>query len=265
MDADEELLEENTNYMDAYFLGTVSGRAKCPEGVDLAELRPEYEKAHKSSQDYQFRHPLVMTAVTVQSRLPLRVLHKSCNKDYAIYCIHIISSFDLYQVFRRVYDKWFVPNECYIAYGSFVAQLIGCWEEGSPKRVDSVLQIHAELCTQVRRRCRKVLDGVDLLDPSSNPARCHGMFELLPTFATAVIVIDTEDWAKDGVLFVRTLDPGGLERWPVSKGERRPEGTRLGVEEAVGIVSQMQRDIETSDEKARRLAPVLYRNFPGFE
>jgi hypothetical protein len=82
-------------------------------------------------------------------------------------------------------------------------------------------------------------------------ARCHANFELLPTCRATLIVLDKRNWKKERVLHVLVADTNESKR------------IRISLEEAVEFVLQMQRENETEDQKARRLAPALYRVYPG--
>lgn len=107
MDSDEECLEENANVMDAYYLRPVFDSI-LQELIILPDFSQEYEKSHKSSQHYFFRNATVPTPTTFQTRLPLKTLHKPCNKVCAIYCTPKLPSSGehcLCQLFRAVREN----------------------------------------------------------------------------------------------------------------------------------------------------------------
>jgi hypothetical protein len=68
-------------------------------------------------------------------------------------------------------------------------------------------------------------------------------------------MIDKEDWERDGVLLVRTSDEEGLKTWPLPSNQAHGDGIRMMLWGAVAAVLAMQREVETVDERALRLAP----------
>jgi len=257
--------ENNSNVMSAYVLRPC---ADAEEAKIYLPARSEYERSHKTTQDYQFYKPLIMVSRTLQTRLSLNMLHKSCNKACAMYCIPKLPYFGPVDstcrasLFRAVYDQWFVPDESCISFGTFAAQLIGCWEDTSPKEVEDLIGMHEEYCAQVKRR-HKVLDGLDSQEPSSTlQVKHHSSFELLPTFSAFIIIVDKDNWREEGVLLARTSDEESLVKWPVGKGlvsEERVQ--RLSLDKAVEFVLLIQRESETEFQKALRLATVVYRPY----
>jgi len=241
------------------------------EASDPPADRRDSERHHKTMLDYTFQKPLIMTPDVIKTRLPLEMIHESCNKACALYCIPNIpyagplASTARNVIFREVYNTWYVQNESCIVFGTFAAQLIGCWDDSSPKDVDGILKFHSELCTQVSVR-EKVLDDIDGLKTDNSPeVKCHHNFGLTPSFCAVVIIIDKEDWKNEGVLLVRTSDEKGLKTWPAvsSQGREQTESTisekgmRLQLHEAVKYVLRMQLEVETQEEKALRLAPEV--------
>jgi hypothetical protein len=158
-----------------------------------------------------------------------------------------------------------MPNECCIAYGAFVAHFIGCGEEDSLKDVKKILKTHKQFCEQVGKR-QKTLDEIDALLPSTlREVDCHSNFQMTPSFRSAIIIIDKEDWSNEGVLFVRTAYKEGLELWPIVAREEHGQdavegygkGIRMILLDAVDLVIQMQLDIETEEQKALNQAPLV--------
>ena len=257
--------ENNGNVRSAYI---VRPCADAEEAKIYLPARSDYERSHKTTQDYQFYKPLIMASRTLQTRLSLNMLHKSCNKACAIYCIPNLPYFGTVDstcrasLFRAVYDQWFVPNESCIVFGRFAAQLIGCWEDTSPKEVEDLIRMHEEYCAQVKLR-HKVLDTIDLQESSTTlQAKHHSSFELLPTFSAFVIIVDKDNWRAEGVILARTSDQESLTKWPVGKGlvsEERVQ--RLSLDKAVEFVLRLQYESETESQKALRLATVVYRPY----
>lgn len=168
-------------------------------------------------------------------------------------------------LFQEVYATWYMPNERYIAYGAFPTQFIGSWEKDSPNDVDGILETHKQLCEQVEKRQKK-LDEIDVLLPSTlREVSCHSNFEMTPSFRSAVIIIDKEDWMNEGVLFVRTQYKEGLELWPIIPSDAQGQNESIGYEkgarmtlvDAVDLVIQMQLDVETEEQKYLNQAPLV--------
>ncbi|KAH7393581.1 hypothetical protein BKA64DRAFT_676532 [Cadophora sp. MPI-SDFR-AT-0126] len=239
----------------------MGGRYKSVGPVLAALYRPEEESGHRRVQESQWYQPLLLKSTTLDSRLPLTKIHRSCNKACAIYYIpriHIgMSGF-----WRTVYNKWLVPNESDIEFGTFFAHFIACWDEDSPKQPDAILAAHKKLCEQVDSR-QKVLDEIDVEEIQSF-TKWHEYFELGLSFRSIVIVVDKEDWKNDGVLLLRTSDPEGLAKWPIAVTDETIQtglntdgiiGTRVGLEGAMDVVLEMHRQSETETQKARRLKP----------
>lgn len=82
---------------------------------------------------------------------------------------------------------------------------VAFWDEESPKGIKGILGCHGKLCGQVEERMR-LLDEIDRaeIEPFTE---WHEYFELGLSFRSVVIVIDKEDWERDGVLLVRTSYP----------------------------------------------------------
>ena len=82
------------------------------------------------------------------------------------------------------------PCDTQTLWDVFATQFISCLDKGSPADIDENLELHMELCRPVEER-RKVLDDIDVLEPSSlQKVRCHGNFECMESFRAVVIVID---------------------------------------------------------------------------
>ncbi|KAG4412449.1 hypothetical protein IFR04_014413 [Cadophora malorum] len=239
----------------------MGGRYQSVGPVLAAIYRPEEESGHRRVQESQWYQPLVMKSSTFDSRLPLTEIHQACNKACAIYCIpkiHIgMSGF-----WRAVYNKWFVPNEVDIEFGTFFAQFIACWDDDSAKQPDAILTAHKKLCEQVESR-QKILDEIDAeeIEPFTE---WHEYFELGLSFRSAVIVVDREDWENDGVLLLRTSDTEGLAKWPIDVNDEKIQAglgvdggavTRLSLESAIDVLLEMYRQSESESQKARRLKP----------
>lgn len=197
MSSNEDYEEEDTSLINAYSTKPTYGEGLPRSDTSWREYR---EPPHKYMMYHSFAiRPLVMTPELLDSRMPLTTLHKFCNKGCAMYCIPNISRSSVYILFHEVYTTWHMPDECCIAYGAFVAQFIGCWKEDSPGDVEEILETHKQLCEQVGKR-QKTLDGIDVLLPSTlREVNCHSNFEMTPSFRSAIIVIDKEDWSNEGV------------------------------------------------------------------
>ncbi|PVH72659.1 hypothetical protein DL98DRAFT_520387 [Cadophora sp. DSE1049] len=239
----------------------MGGRYQAVGPVLAAIYRPEEESGHRRVQESQWYQPLLMKSTTLDSRLPLTKIHQSCNKACAIYCIpkiHIgMSGF-----WRAVYNKWLVPNEVDIEFGTFFAQFIACWDKDSPKLSDRILAVHRKLCEQVDSR-QKVLDEIDAeeIEPFT---KWHESFELGLSFRSVIIIVDKENWKDEGVLLVRTSDPEGQVKWPMGVVDEPSEDravldesevTRLSLESAMDVVLEMYRQSESETQQARRLKP----------
>ncbi|KAK0099638.1 hypothetical protein ONS95_013466 [Cadophora gregata] len=234
-----------------------------PLGPVLAALyRPEEESGHRRIQESQWYQPLVLQSNTLDSRLSLAKIHRSCNKACAIYCIpkiHIgMSGF-----WRGVYDKWFIPNNGVdIEFGTFFAHFIACWYEESPNEVEAILEVHERLCRQVEKR-QGVLDEIDK-EETERFKRYHKFYELGLAFRSVFIIVDKPDWKNEGVLLVRTGDAEGLRKWPIgSEAEKIGFGAvgdgrgiaRLSLEKAMEVVLGMYHQSESETQTARRLKP----------